>query len=366
MSLNNTSDARVSVIVPVYKVEGTLETTVRSIQAQTYDNLEIILVDDGSPDKSGEICDKLAFGDSRIKVIHKQNGGVSSARNEGILNASSDFLCFVDADDEVDPTMVENLMKALISSGAQLVVAGITEYHKKIIKTFCENSCQIDFSESDAEEIIGICSKYLMPFTHSKLYIRRILMENNLRFREGLVSGEDHLLNFQYLTFVDKMTFIDESLYRYYCFNSNGTTRFFPLFGQIEIFKAKEGFVRKNCTKEAADEFCANSALQNLIARFNYLAKRKIRNYDELAEAYDVYWPYIKPYLSRKEVFSEDNEAWLSENLNYLTEKNIKAVYKISEKKFKKKSKRLRNLEDFLNMPVKKKLKFILKKLHIK
>ena len=128
---NNLSDACVSVIIPVYKVEGTLETAVRSIQAQTYDNLEIILVDDGSPDKSGEICDKLAFGDSRIKVIHKQNGGVSSARNEGILNASSDFLCFVDADDEVEPTMVEKLMKALISSGSQLVIAGITEYHKK-------------------------------------------------------------------------------------------------------------------------------------------------------------------------------------------------------------------------------------------
>ena len=131
MSLcDNTKNIPVSVIVPVYKVEGTLKAAVKSIQAQTYKNLEIILVDDGSPDKSGEICDHLALGDNRIRVIHKKNGGVSSARNAGILEASSDFLCFVDSDDEIEPTMVEKLVEAQVHTGAQLVVAGVTEYFK--------------------------------------------------------------------------------------------------------------------------------------------------------------------------------------------------------------------------------------------
>ena len=193
---NNT----VSVIVPVYKAEGTIEAAVKSIQAQTYENLEIILVDDGSPDKSGQICDRLAQDDIRIKVIHKENGGVSSARNEGIRQATSDFLCFVDSDDEIEKTMVEKLLENQISTGAQLVVAGVTEYHKKLIKTNSEDECKIDFCEATNEQTISLCSKNIIIFTHSKLFVKNIFIDNNLQFKEGLVCGEDHLLIFQYLS----------------------------------------------------------------------------------------------------------------------------------------------------------------------
>ena len=106
----------VSVIVPIYKVEKYLCACVDSILAQTYQNIEIILVDDGSPDNCPKICDDYAQKDSRIRVIHKQNGGLSDARNVGMENANGDYFCFVDSDDFVSPQMVEFLIKPLIDN----------------------------------------------------------------------------------------------------------------------------------------------------------------------------------------------------------------------------------------------------------
>ena len=108
----------VSVIVPVYKVEDYLDKCVKSIVAQTYENLEIILVDDGSPDNCPSMCDSWAQKDSRIKVIHKENGGVSSARNSALDAAAGDYICFVDSDDFIEPNavgyMLENIGDAML------------------------------------------------------------------------------------------------------------------------------------------------------------------------------------------------------------------------------------------------------------
>lgn len=101
----------VSIIVPVYKVENVVQRCIKSITAQTYTNIEIIIVDDGSPDGSGAICDSLAQDNSRIKVFHLKNGGVSYARNFGIQNAAGDLLAFVDADDLIMPTYIATLVE---------------------------------------------------------------------------------------------------------------------------------------------------------------------------------------------------------------------------------------------------------------
>ena len=98
----NTQDELISIIIPVYKVEKYLEKCINSIIGQTYTNLQIILVDDGSPDNSGKICDKYAKEDSRIEVIHKSNGGLSEARNRGIERAKGKYIGFVDSDDYIN------------------------------------------------------------------------------------------------------------------------------------------------------------------------------------------------------------------------------------------------------------------------
>ena len=117
---------KLSVIVPVYKAEAVLETCVASVQAQTCSDWELLLIDDGSPDGSGKLCDGYAARDSRVRVFHKSNGGVSSARNLGMDEARGESILFVDADDWIDPEMCRILWEAQTAAGADTVSARAT------------------------------------------------------------------------------------------------------------------------------------------------------------------------------------------------------------------------------------------------
>lgn len=119
------SQPLISVIVPVYKTEAYLTKCLESIQSQTYPNLEIILVDDGSPDRSGELCDALQEKDARIKVVHKENGGLSSARNAGLDVMSGAYVGFVDSDDWIQPEMYARLMELMQRYDAQIAAGGM-------------------------------------------------------------------------------------------------------------------------------------------------------------------------------------------------------------------------------------------------
>ncbi len=131
----------ISVIVPVYNVEDYLRECLDSIISQTYTNLEIILVDDGSPDGSGTICDEYAKKDSRIKVIHQQNSGVSVARNTGLKAVTGDYIGFVDSDDYIEPNMYEELHRCLIENDADMSVCGIKQFGAKTKSDFYGNKC---------------------------------------------------------------------------------------------------------------------------------------------------------------------------------------------------------------------------------
>lgn len=113
----------ISIIIPIYKVEQYLDACVTSIINQTYKDLEIILVDDGSPDNCPQMCDKWANKDARIKVVHKKNGGLSSARNAGFVVATGEYIGFVDSDDYVDETMYEDLMRVMVQNEKTIVVS---------------------------------------------------------------------------------------------------------------------------------------------------------------------------------------------------------------------------------------------------
>ena len=146
--------ALISVIVPVYNVEPYLPRCIDSILAQTYSNLEVILVDDGAKDASGAICDDYAGKESRIKVIHKENGGLSSARNAGIDIARGEYLAFVDSDDWIEPDAYEYMLEQMLQSGAKLACAGRYDVNgetgeKKIGLCPTKNVC------IPAEEMVG-------------------------------------------------------------------------------------------------------------------------------------------------------------------------------------------------------------------
>ena len=125
----------ISIIVPIYNVEKYLKKCIDSIINQTYKNLEIILVDDGSPDNCGKICDEYAKKDNRIKVIHKENGGVSSARNVGVENATGEYIGFVDSDDYIEKDMYEVLINNLKKENADIsIISNYEVYKNKIIE----------------------------------------------------------------------------------------------------------------------------------------------------------------------------------------------------------------------------------------
>ena len=122
--MKQNAEALISVIIPIYKAEKYIEKCVKSVLNQTYSNLEIILVEDGSPDRSGRICDELAKQDSRILVIHKENGGAATARNAGLDKMRGTYVAFVDADDYMEPNYIETLYKTLSEHQAQVSVCG--------------------------------------------------------------------------------------------------------------------------------------------------------------------------------------------------------------------------------------------------
>lgn len=122
-------DVLISVIVPIFNTEVYLHRVVESIIAQTYRNLEIILVNDGSTDASGQTCDGLAQKDARIKVIHQKNAGVSAARNAGLEAASGEWVGFVDSDDWVEPDMYAKLVRVAIDNEKPIAVCGYTKHH---------------------------------------------------------------------------------------------------------------------------------------------------------------------------------------------------------------------------------------------
>ena len=116
---------KISVIVPVYKVEKYIHKCVDSILNQTFSDIEVILVDDGTPDRCGEICDAYGEQDSRVKVIHKENGGLSDARNAGMPHASGEYIIFIDSDDYIESDMLEYMYTRLTEAGADMATCGL-------------------------------------------------------------------------------------------------------------------------------------------------------------------------------------------------------------------------------------------------
>ena len=185
----------VSVIVPVYKVEPYLKNCVDSIINQTYNDLEIILVDDGSPDNSGTMCDIYAQADRRIKVIHKKNGGLASARNAGLQLARGEYIAFIDSDDSVDLSMYEFMVRIAEEKQADLVICGC----QKISASDQIEKCDVSNSRSDILDADGVWKELFIMLNNSscnKLYKRTLL--DGICFPEELVHGEDMIFNLHY------------------------------------------------------------------------------------------------------------------------------------------------------------------------
>lgn len=209
------AEALISVIVPVYKVEEYLERCVQSIIRQTYRNLEIILVDDGSPDNCPAMCEKYAFQDARIKVLHKENGGLSDARNAGLEIATGDYISFVDSDDWISENCMEVLYTCCSENAADLSIIDTVETDgtKEHEKSFSEGLCLPHIYTSEEAMKVIFTQRGFNTSAWAKLYKRELIQK--FRFTKGILY-EDLDIMYRIFDQAKKIAFSNTARYYYY------------------------------------------------------------------------------------------------------------------------------------------------------
>jgi glycosyltransferase involved in cell wall biosynthesis len=215
-------DKKISVIVPVYNNEKFLERCINSIINQSYKNIEIIIVNDGSTDGSAEICDN--FEDDRVIVKHKVNKGVSAARNDGIAIATGEYISFVDSDDWIEPHMFLNLLNEMIKTNADIAVSGINFYspneNQTVYKQYHSNDIQIYETEKALQSLLTYNkNKQMAIMVCNKLYKRSLF--NGVRFPENISFGEDDVVSTKLMLGAMKVIHLDKAYYN--CFLSENS-----------------------------------------------------------------------------------------------------------------------------------------------
>ena len=205
----------ISIVVPIYNVEKYLNKCLDTIINQSYKDLDIILVDDGSPDNCGKICDDYAKKDKRIRVIHKKNGGLSDARNCGLEVAKGEYICFIDSDDYIELDMIDKLYTAICNENAEIAICGMMiEYEngKKIDKTI-KNNKKIVMNKIDGLKMLN--SFYLFDMATCDKMFKTNLFGQDIRYPIGKKS-EDFYTTYKLFYKSNKSVYIPDALYHYY------------------------------------------------------------------------------------------------------------------------------------------------------
>jgi glycosyltransferase involved in cell wall biosynthesis len=255
--VNTRSDVidKISIIVPIYNVEKYLRKCIDSILAQTFKNIEVILVDDGSPDESPMICDEYAKRDDRIVVIHKPNGGLSSARNAGISVATGNFIGFVDSDDYIHPDMYKILHEKLVRNDAQIAECTVTTVYGEIQKNISGTGMIQSYSGEEALELLMFPEKNkLNPrfAVWSKLFRADII--GDLLFPLGMIH-EDHLYDAQAFLRANRYVIVDKPLYFHNVRENSITTVKFGKkdYAKLLLINERTSFLRNNGHHRLAD-----------------------------------------------------------------------------------------------------------------
>ncbi len=295
----------VSVIVPAYNIEDYIGRCLDSIISQTYKNLEIIVVDDGSRDHTGEILDNYAKKDRRIKVIHKENGGVSSARNKGIEAAEGDYIGFIDGDDFIEPEMYKILLDLLEEENADIAHCGyqmvfpdrVDYYHntgKKKIQT----------TEEGLKDLLS--GEMIEPGLVNKLYKKKLV--KNCRLDETVKINEDLLMNYQLFKLSQKSVYYDITPYSYMIRSSSAT-------GANSLITKREDSL---CVLNQIKDDCINNNLLSIIyKRYIYLLMAICR--DDLKDrSYMEYQKKQRKQL-KKELKTDIFKSCIPKKLKYMS-----------------------------------------------
>ena len=281
----------ISVIVPVYNVEKYLERCVKSIAAQTYKDLEILLIDDGSTDKSGEMCDAFQQTDSRIKAFHKQNGGLSDARNYGIEHSAGEFISFVDSDDYIDEKMLETLHRLITENDADLAVCSAMDVFEGKEVTQVKEIKEFNLNKVESY-------KYMLrgdgiPSACNKLYKRQTV--GDVRFPVGKLY-EDGFFTPQILKRVEKTAVTSKPMYYYFRRADSITTKPFRK-GDLDVIEAYDKCVKQ--VKELCPEALPYAEFRYRNAYFNVLDKMLMRDDCKEIPEYKQVVKYLKKHTAQ-------------------------------------------------------------------
>lgn len=241
----------ISIIIPIYNVSQYLNECIQSVVNQSYKDFECILIDDGSSDGSEMICDQWAQKDSRIKVIHQSNQGVSKARNRGIVEAQGEYITFIDSDDWIDPNYLNKLFQPIEKYKVDLVVCGLQQqYNNGTFQNYSYKTGIINIEKQFTNEFTDINKKFLFFGPYIKLYKKAIIQKHNIHFPPEYTYGEDLIFNYNYLEYVKAIYIVNQCLYHYRIIGS-GTLSSIKRINQFEIDYAqwnilKDFFYRKN------------------------------------------------------------------------------------------------------------------------
>lgn len=312
---------KISIIVPIYNKSETLKHCIDSILNQEYQNLELVLVDDGSSDNSFDICSNYAEKDTRVKVFKKKNGGVSSARNFGLKVASGKFIQFVDADDFLEKNMCSKMVDAMALGDFDVVVCSYKKHTEGKIK----EKTSLDF---ECENVSQFKDKFSFLFENAlfnppwnKLYKREKI---NFLFDENFSLGEDLLFNLEYFKTCKKVKIIKTCLYNYVdkCIDSLSKAYSDALLeNQLYLYKKVKAF-----SKEYFGDAFLDGSIDRVFLKEIYYLLKKIVYQKDLAKKEKIF--KIKSILERKEIKE------IPENLK-ISDNQIKIVALMIRKKLK-------------------------------
>lgn len=254
----------VSVIIPVFNVKSYLKRCVESVLNQSYRNIEIILVDDGSTDESGKMCDDFLVVDNRIKVFHKSNGGLGSARNYGIEHSSGNHILFLDSDDYIDTNTVEKLMEY---SNYDIVCCGFDRVDEETKKVYSTEMIGMSFDELEINDKTINETAFLSPSGWGKLFKRELI--GTTRFSSNKKSIEDTLFYLEIIPKTKKIKYIKEILWHYMVRKNSLimalTEEKADLF-ENELLDIKQRYIELNYSKERFDFLTVETFIHNCIS----------------------------------------------------------------------------------------------------
>lgn len=291
---------KVSVIVPVYNVEKYVRQCIESILAQTFTDWELLLVDDGTQDNSGYICDEYAQQDSRIRVFHKKNGGVSSARNLGLENAKGKWITFVDSDDFIGSRYLEQLnASTIVSPKIDFVHCGLQNYVNG------EVSINQRYEINESSDCATVFNKF-RGLIVAKWFKRDIIIKNKIRFDERMKIAEDYVFTVDYIRCIDRYAFSDciDYFYRIHQQSATRTERTISdydvaLYEFHRLYDVVETYIRVKNISEKDSKYRRSLLARTAIIVMLILFKSNISNKDIERHIYEDFTQEHRALLTR-------------------------------------------------------------------